>query len=467
MDLNLAIHAGPADMAVKRTGRPSVACGPVVSEAFRPASGGARAAARADVGLGPEEAAVLVVAGSWGVGGLEQTYRSIAGSGRFTPVVVCGRDEALRAQMSEAATQAGQRAIVLGWTDRMPALMAACDALVENAGGLTSLEAFRAGLPVVSFRPIAGHGKENTAAMATAGVSRLAATPEQLVEELSTVTAPGLARSRQVAAGRAMFRGDAAAIVVETAGREPAASADGAAPEVTVRRRPAFVAARAAAAAVAAVALAWTGLTSGVEVAAAAVGAGMAHPVPGAGPVVYTGVRLTDAELLDPTISQQLHAMHASAIIDHWTALAAPDTLRRLAATGLDVEDGGRGGWFDAHGQPAEPMLWTRAHGDAQAGQQLASLIGRPVTMFVPGRRVNAWDLVEAGEANLSIVMPDSVFRAGDPTNANAPVSLTAHNVYLLNGLGANPGQLSGLMDRMSQRLTVEHLGAAPLSALK
>ena len=59
----------------------------------------------------------------------------------------------------------------------MPALMAACDALVENAGGLTSLEAMRAGLPVVSFQPIAGHGRENTARMAEAGVSRLAAIP--------------------------------------------------------------------------------------------------------------------------------------------------------------------------------------------------------------------------------------------------------------------------------------------------
>ncbi|MEE3921714.1 hypothetical protein V2I01_36055 [Micromonospora sp. BRA006-A] len=40
----------------------------------------------------------------------------------------------------------------------MPALMRAVDVMVENAGGLTCQEALAAGLPVVTYRPIAGHG---------------------------------------------------------------------------------------------------------------------------------------------------------------------------------------------------------------------------------------------------------------------------------------------------------------------
>ena len=126
----------------------------------------------------------------------EDTWHAITADGRFTPVVVCGRDEHLRSQVAAlaetAATRAGTKgAVVLGWTDEMPTLMSACDALVENAGGLTSLEALRAGLPVASFQPIAGHGKENTARMHDAGVSRLAADDQQLVEALALVTAPG------------------------------------------------------------------------------------------------------------------------------------------------------------------------------------------------------------------------------------------------------------------------------------
>ncbi len=57
---------------------------------------------------------------------------------------------------------------------RCPCLMAAADVLVENAGGLTCMEAFAAGLPVVSYRPIAGHGQGNAKDMEAAGVAALA-----------------------------------------------------------------------------------------------------------------------------------------------------------------------------------------------------------------------------------------------------------------------------------------------------
>jgi hypothetical protein len=49
--------------------------------------------------------------------------------------------------------------------------MHACDALVQNAGGLTSLEAFAAGLPVVSYRCIPGHGRSNARALEEAGLA--------------------------------------------------------------------------------------------------------------------------------------------------------------------------------------------------------------------------------------------------------------------------------------------------------
>ncbi len=77
IDVNLAVHDGPAEMAARRTGRPAVACGPVVADAFdaghpRPPRRGPRA-----LGLAPSDRAVLVVAGSWGVGGLEATWRAL------------------------------------------------------------------------------------------------------------------------------------------------------------------------------------------------------------------------------------------------------------------------------------------------------------------------------------------------------------------------------------------------------
>ena len=112
---------------------------------------------------------MLVVAGSWGVGDVVGTVEAIARAGDFHPVTVCGRDEKLK-----AALEALGHGTVIGWTDEMPALMAACDAMVENAGGLTANEAFAVGLPVVTFKPIAGHGKDNAEGMAEIGVSRYA-----------------------------------------------------------------------------------------------------------------------------------------------------------------------------------------------------------------------------------------------------------------------------------------------------
>src|SRR5205085_4716894 len=86
-----------------------------------------------------------------------------------------------------------------------------------NAGGLTSLEAMAAGLPVVTFQPIAGHGKENSRLMEAAGVSLRAQSANELLAALRTVTVPSLARHRQTTAARAMSAGDAADDVVALA----------------------------------------------------------------------------------------------------------------------------------------------------------------------------------------------------------------------------------------------------------
>jgi len=217
IDLNLAVHETPARRAAESSGTRSLACGPAVSEAFSPERLPDRRGGRAELGLDPEDRAVLVVAGSWGVGNLERTWRALSAVGRVVPVVVCGRDERLLAEVQALAGTSPTRSVVLGWTDRMPALMAACDVLVENAGGLTSLEAMRAGLPVVSFEPIAGHGRENTAAMDAAGVGHLANDSGALADAVELLGSPGPARDGQISRAWAMFRSDPVDAILEVA----------------------------------------------------------------------------------------------------------------------------------------------------------------------------------------------------------------------------------------------------------
>jgi processive 1,2-diacylglycerol beta-glucosyltransferase len=455
IDLNLAVHAGPARQARLRTGQPSIACGPMVSDAYRPdrAAPGARAAARSRWGLTDGEQAVLVVAGSWGIGGIKETFSAIAADERFTPVVVCGKDESVRRDLSALAEATPGPSVIVGWTDEMPSLMAACDALVENAGGLTSLEAMRSGLPVVSFQPIAGHGVENTSTMAEMGVSRLASDVPQLLDALSALCRPGPERSAQVAMATSMFVSDAAALTLE--------AAETGAPTRTSRRA-LGVAVRSATATAGVLGLTWAGLTTGVAVAAAA-GAGVAHPQPDVTNVAYIGVRLDVAELASPATRKILSDMPVTVVVDEETADADPAALRALAATGQDVANGGRGFVRNRDGDIEHPAEWTRAHSDVTAADPLSGMIGESVTEFVPGRRVNAFDLVDSSDAHATVIIPNEVWTVDDPNRQ----PLTGTKIYLVDGLGATASQLNGLLNLLQTSLTAGHLVAAPFAALQ
>ena len=209
-DLHLAVHPSSAELARVTSGGRTLVSGPAVSDAFDARRLPERQLARAQLGISDSDSAVLVSAGSWGVGSVEHTVREIALHGDLLPVVACGRDERLRARLDTAVRRGALRALVVGWTDDMPALMAACDALVENAGGLTAFEAMRAGLPVVTYKPIPGHGRQNAAAMSAAGVARTASDPSDLRAVLDEVVRRGRIRNSQVAAGAGLFCSDPA-----------------------------------------------------------------------------------------------------------------------------------------------------------------------------------------------------------------------------------------------------------------
>ncbi|WBB76344.1 glycosyltransferase [Micromonospora sp. WMMD1128] len=157
---------------------------PLVSRAFAGAGGLDRWQARQRFGLPADGVFALIVAGSWGAGEVAATTAEVESTG-VRPVVVCGRNRALRRRLSGAGRH------VLGWVDDMPSLMRAVDVVVENAGGLTCQEALAAGVPVVTYRPIPGHGRANAAILARSGLTRWASTPEQLGPVLAAVVGAG------------------------------------------------------------------------------------------------------------------------------------------------------------------------------------------------------------------------------------------------------------------------------------
>ncbi|HWE57736.1 MAG TPA: glycosyltransferase [Acidimicrobiales bacterium] len=453
VDVNLTIHGRPAEVAADRTGKPAVFTGPAVSARFDPDRLPDRGDARRRFGLQDDQRAVLVVAGSWGVGNLADTWRAIAADGRFLPVVVCGRDDRLRRQVTAMAEEAGYDSLVLGWTDDMPALMAACDALVENAGGLTSLEAMRVGLPVVSFDPIAGHGVENTTAMDAAGVARLANGPDDLARMLAEITEPGPTRTDQIGRAAAMFRSVPAATVIEVAAQPV--------PMPSSARRRAGLAVRTTLTSVVVFAMAWAGLTTGVAMATEA-GAGVAHPGTAPRPVAYVGVRLTADQLRDPSVVAELKAMNVTAVVDDATAEDAAAAIRTLVAQGVPVDNGGLGHRVGA--RRINGLPWDQALGDARAGRQISQLIDAPITQAVPGRDLTVWDLVDFRDAHTTLVVPNHVLHV-DTANEQ-PIHVVARDIYLVDGDRSTPQQLATYLQRFQSSLGGAQLTAAPLSLL-
>ncbi|MBB5779252.1 MGDG synthase family glycosyltransferase [Nonomuraea jabiensis] len=181
-----------------RSGRTALCCAPVVRPEFaRAVADPGGVAGR--VGVDPGDRLVLVSTGSWGVGDVITTARTLAGSGRYTPIVLCGNNAELRRRLRAAGLGPA-----LGWRDDVPELMAAAHALVDNGSGLTCHEAFAAGLPVVIHRPIGGHGVAGARAMAGAGVSLHTGTASELLAALDLLEDPR-SRKRQVDRAYALF----------------------------------------------------------------------------------------------------------------------------------------------------------------------------------------------------------------------------------------------------------------------
>lgn len=183
-EIDLHFVASEASLRAMYAARPdargAVGAPPVVS-AFQP---GSKAAARQRCGLPEHGLIVLVSCGSFGFGSVERAVdAALAADPQLCVVVACGRNEALRARLA-ARHQPPQRLVPLGWTNQMPALTAAADVVITNAGGATALEAVACGRAVLMFEPIAGHGKANAEVMAQAQLAQLCRTPGELTETL-------------------------------------------------------------------------------------------------------------------------------------------------------------------------------------------------------------------------------------------------------------------------------------------
>jgi UDP-N-acetylglucosamine:LPS N-acetylglucosamine transferase len=168
----------------------AVAVRPMIDERFIP--GPPRSEARTRLKLPPTGTVVTVSGGGWGVGDVGGAVSAVSAElPQATVIALAGRSESLKGRLE--AVYAGRPQVrVLGFTDRMPDLLAASDALIHTTGGTTALEARVMGCPLINYGRGVAHVRAHARAMARQGLAEWARRRDEL---------PGALR-RTLGAGR-------------------------------------------------------------------------------------------------------------------------------------------------------------------------------------------------------------------------------------------------------------------------
>jgi processive 1,2-diacylglycerol beta-glucosyltransferase len=179
-----------------------------------------RRAMRQKHGLDPDRFTILVSAGGFGVGPVGHMMQALSRISRPVQVVaVCGRNEALQAQLSAQVKELRQHSsvffTVVGFTTEMDELMTAADLFVGKPGGLTTSEVLAKGVPMVVINPIPGQEERNSDHLLEQGAAiRCNNLPALSYKIESLINTPGKLASMSENA-RMMGKPDAAFLVVD------------------------------------------------------------------------------------------------------------------------------------------------------------------------------------------------------------------------------------------------------------
>ena len=181
-------------------------------------------AARRHLGLTAKLPILLIAAGGYGVGPVEQLVGDLLAQEKpWQIVAIAGKSEKIRHGLEEISRKAGRledgapRLRAVGFTTEMDQYMAAADLLVGKAGGLTTSEALARGLAMALIEPIPGQEERNADHLLEAGAAMRCNNLPAAAWKIAKLLENPSRMAQMKEAARAMARPCAAADIAEDA----------------------------------------------------------------------------------------------------------------------------------------------------------------------------------------------------------------------------------------------------------
>lgn len=178
-------------------------------------------------GLRPNRPTLLVAGGTLGLSPATAVVRRLLQLDRdFQAIIVCGKNEELRADVTQLVQDRPNDFRVLGFTNEMPDLMGAATMLLSKPGGMTTAEALARGLPMMILDPIGGQEERNSDVLLEAGAAvkctEVTVITHKLRRLLDDPQRIKMMSDNARALGRPNAANDIARIVLESPDRKPA-----------------------------------------------------------------------------------------------------------------------------------------------------------------------------------------------------------------------------------------------------
>ncbi len=112
--------------------------------------------------LSPDAPLVLVMSGGEGLMRADKVVANIMSYTKSLNIIaIAGRNEILKKQLDDLKVPSHITLSTLGWTDDIPALMSAAEAVVSKPGGMTTSECLVSRTPLIAINPIPGQEEFN------------------------------------------------------------------------------------------------------------------------------------------------------------------------------------------------------------------------------------------------------------------------------------------------------------------